>query len=176
MPEPRVPGGRGEVLELPCGETKPVYELDMGLREFDCGCGEIHAVVVDVHPLSRFVPESLADVLRDAIETSSGAAFSMTHLMGVVLEEFPEEIVAADVSDDGEVGYAMVWATDFDSRRLHGIVVDLVVELMDHAVSHADDESAVGEFESQLREFDVEAFVEAYRRDRAFASEHDSPA
>jgi hypothetical protein len=176
MAEPRVPGGRGEVLELPCGEDKPVYDLDMGLREFECDCGATHAAVVDVHPLSRFVPESLADVLRGAIETSSGAAFSMTHLMGVVLEEFPEKVVAADVSDDGEVGYAMVWVTDFDSRRLHAVVVELVVELMEHAISHADDESAISNFEDQMHEFDVDAFVEAYRRDREFASEHDSPA
>ncbi|MDZ7746258.1 MAG: DUF5815 family protein [Halobacteriales archaeon] len=176
MAEPRVPGGRGEVLDLPCGEQISVYDLDMGLREFECDCGKTHAVVVDVHPLSRFVPESLADVLRGAIETSSGVTFSMTHLMGVVLEEFPENVVAADVSDDGEVGYAMVWVTDFDSRRLHAVVVELIVELMEHAVSHAEDESAVSNFEAQMHEFDVDAFVEAYRRDREFASEHDSPA
>ena len=174
MAEPRVPGGRGEVLELPCGEEKPVYQLDMGMRGFDCDCGERHAVVVDVHPLSRFVPEFLVDTLRAAVDTTTEGEFSTTHLMGVVLEEFPERVVSADVSDDGEVGYAMVWATEFDSRRLHETAVELLVELMEHAVSHADDESTVSEFEEQMLEFDVTAFVEQYRRERNFQSEHDS--
>lgn len=66
MAEPRVPGGRGEELDLPCGERKRVYELDMGLREFACDCGETHAVVVDVHPLSRFVPEFLVETNRES--------------------------------------------------------------------------------------------------------------
>ncbi|MFC7175816.1 DUF5815 family protein [Halosegnis marinus] len=176
MAEPRVPGGRGEVLDLPCGEEKRVYDLDMGLREFGCDCGEDHAVVVDVHPLSRFVPEFLVDTLRATVETTGEREFSMTHLMGIVLEEFPEAVVSADVSDDGEVGYAMVWVTDFDSRRLHEIAVELLVELMEHAVSHAEDDGAVSEFEEQMLQFDVAEFVEQYRRERDFASEHDTPA
>jgi len=36
----------------------------------------------------------------------------------------------------------MAWVTEFDSRRLHEIVVGFVVELMEHAVSHADDDEA----------------------------------
>ncbi|MFB6118654.1 DUF5815 family protein [Halosegnis sp.] len=176
MPEPRVPGGRGELLELPCGEQKAVYDIDMGMRGFDCDCGARHAVVVDVHPLSRFVPEFLVDTLRTVVDTTTEGAFSMTHLMGIVLEEFPDSVVAADVSDDGEVGYAVIWVTDFDSRRLHEVAVELLVELMDHAMSHADDDTAVSEFESQLLEFDIEAFVEQYRQERNFQSEHDSPA
>ena len=176
MAEPRVPGGRGEKLDLPCGETKAVGDLDMGMREFTCDCGERHAVVVDVHPLSRFVPEFLVETLRATVDTADDSPeFSTTHLMGIVLEEFPQQVVGADVSDDGHVGYAMVWVSDFDSRRLHEIAVELVVELMEHAISHAEDESATSEFEEQMLEFDVSAFVEEYRRERDFQSEHDSP-
>jgi hypothetical protein len=64
--------------------------------------------------------------------------------------------------------------TEFDARRLHEIVVELVVELMEHAVSHAEDESAVAEFEEQMLEFDVAEFVDAYREQREFESEHDT--
>jgi hypothetical protein len=92
----------------------------------------------------------------------------------MVQEEFPEQVAVADVSEDGEVGYALVWMTDFDSRRLHEVVVELVVELMDHAVSHADDDYAEDSFAQELQQFDVEAFVEQYRRQRNFDSEHDS--
>ncbi|WP_129113150.1 DUF5815 family protein [Halegenticoccus tardaugens] len=168
MAEPGVPGGRGEELELPCGETKRVRELDMGMREFDCSCGETHAVVTDVHPPDRFLPEFLVAVLREAIETTSEEMpeFGTPHLMGIVLEEFPQQVASADVTDDQELGYALVWVTDFDSRRLHEIIVELVVELMEHAVSHADDDAAVTEFEAQMLEFDVPAFVEQYRAER----------
>jgi hypothetical protein len=168
MPEPRVPGGPGADLELPCGETKSLRDLDMGMREFECACGNAHAVVMDVHPPDRFVPEFLVDVLREAIETSSEEMpeFGTPHLMGIVLEEFPEQVVSEDASEDQDVGYSMVWVSDFDSRRLHEIVVELVVELMEHAVSHAEDQSAMQEFESQMHEFDVGAFVEQYRAER----------
>jgi len=175
-PEPRVPGGRGARLSLPCGATVDVHEIDMGMREFACECGERHAVVVDVHPLSRFVPEFLVEVLRETIETTDAPEFSTTHLMGVVREEFPERVVGEDVSDDGHVGYAMVWVSAFDARRLHEVAVELLVELMDHAVSHASDDGSVSEFEEQLLRFDVEAFVDQYRREREFDSEHDEPA
>lgn len=175
MAEPRVPGGRGAVLSLPCGEQQPVYALDMGMRGLDCDCGERHAVVVDVHPLSRFVPEFLVDTLRATVDTTTEGEFSMAHLMGIVLEEFPDSVVSADVSDDGEVGYAMVWVTDFDSRRLHEVAVELLVELMEHAISHAEDDDAVSAFEEKMLEFDVGAFVDEYRRERNFTSEHDSP-
>jgi hypothetical protein len=83
-----------------------------------------------------------------------------------VLEEFPESVVSADVSDDGDVGAGIVWVTDFDARRLHEIVVELVVELMEHAVSHADDDAAVSAFERRMLEFDVAEFVEDYRAER----------
>jgi hypothetical protein len=45
---------------------------------------------------------------------------------------------------------------------------------MDHAASHGDDDTA-GEFEAQVREFDVETFVEQYRDAREFESELDTP-
>lgn len=178
MAQPRVPGGGSETLSLPCGEEISARELDMGLRELDCSCGDTHAVVMDVHPPERFLPEFLVSVLREAVETTSEEMpeFDTPHVLGIVLEEFPDSVAFADVTDDQDIGYAMVWVTDFDSRRLHAVVVELVVELMEHAISHADDESAISNFEDQMHEFDVDAFVEAYRRDREFASEHDSPA
>jgi hypothetical protein len=175
MATPRVPGDEAGDLDLPCGETVAVGDLDMGLREFTCDCGATHAVVVDVHPLSRFVPEFLADVLRETIETDDEfEEFTTAHLMGVVIEEFPDRVTSEDVSEDGSVGYSLVWITDFDARRLHEVVVELVVELMDHAVSHADDDAAIAEFEQWLDQFDVEEFVSEYRAERDFDSEHDS--
>ena len=175
MAEPRVPGSEGADIELPCGETVAVHDLDMGLREYACDCGASHAVVMDVHPMGRFVPEFLADVLRETIDTADEFdEFTTAHLMGVVMEEVPEDVVSEDVSDDGSVGYSLLWLTDFDSRRLHEIVVELVVELMDHAVSHADDETAASEFEQWLHEFDVEAFVDQYREERNLESEYDT--
>ncbi|MFB6164316.1 MAG: DUF5815 family protein [Haloarculaceae archaeon] len=175
MPEPRVPGGDDATLELSCGETVSAYDLDMGTREFDCDCGATHAVVVDAHPLSRFVPESLADVLRATVEPADDFdSFSTAHVMGMVMEEFPEAVATADVAEDGRVGYALVWVTDFDSRRLHEVVVELLVELMEHAMSHAGDDGAMAEFEARMLEFDVGEFVEQYRKERDFESEHDT--
>jgi hypothetical protein len=177
MPTPRVPGADdgAEEIELPCGETIDPTDLDMGLRGIDCACGDRHAVVVDAHPVSRFVPESIVEVLRESIETDDDfPEFGVPHVMGMVAEEFPDRIAAADVSEDGRVGYAMVWLADFDSRRLHEIVVELLVELMDHAVGHGDEEREA-EFERQLSEFDVGTFVETYRRERSFDSEFDTP-
>lgn len=168
MAQPRVPGGGGEALELPCGETKSLHSLDLGMREFGCSCGEDHAVVMDVHPPDRFLPEFLVDVLREAVETTSEEMpeFDTPHLLGIVLEEFPDRVVSEDVSDDGDIGAGIVWVTDFDSRRLHEIIVELVVELMEHAVSHADDDGAISEFEAQMMDFDVAAFVAEYRAQR----------
>lgn len=169
MADPRVPGDATDALELPCGNRVDPHAIDLGMREYRCSCGEAHAVVTDVHPPARFVPESLVDVLRETIEPADEFdAFGTPHVMGLVLEEFPERVVVHDASDDGAVGYAALWITDFDSRRLHEIVVELLVELMDHAISHADDESAVADFDSQLQQFDVAAFVEEYREVRDF--------
>jgi hypothetical protein len=173
MSEPRVPGDRGAELELPCGRSRRVRSIDLGMREFDCPCGATHATVMDVHPPERFLPEFLVEVLREAIETTSDEMpeFGTPHLMGIVTEEFPEAVVSADVSDDGEVGCGIVWATDFDARRLHEVVVELVVELMEHAVSHAEDESTMAEFEAQMLDFDVSAFVDQYRAERDLSEE-----
>ena len=177
MSEPRVPGSDApsSALEFTCGERVDVRDLDMGVREFECACGGTHAVVQDVHPPSRFFPESLVAVLQETIEPEDDFdEFGTIHVMGVVLEEFPEEVAVKDVSEDGSVGYSMVWATEFDARRLHEVVVELVVELMEHAISHADDQNAIQEFEQQMLEFDVAAFVEAYRAQRDFTDEHDT--
>ncbi|MFW5964332.1 MAG: DUF5815 family protein [Natronomonas sp.] len=175
MAEPRVPGDDPGTLELACGETVHARDIDMGMRDIRCDCGEHHAVVVDVHPVSRFVPESIADVLRKTIETADEfPEFGIAHVMGIVLEEFPDEVAVADVSEDGSVGYALVWVSDFDSRRLHETVVELLVELMEHAASHGDSDTA-STFEEQMLEFDIEAFVEQYREQRDFESEADTP-
>jgi hypothetical protein len=175
MGEPRVPGGRERELELPCGERVDLHALDMGLREYACGCGADHAVVMDMHPLSRFVPEDLVETLDATVETTDGDSFGTMHLMGMVMEEFPEQTVSADASEDGDVGFALVWMTDFDARRLHEVVVELVVELMEHAISHAENDAARAEFEQHMAEFDVEAFVDQYRTQRDFEDERDSP-
>jgi hypothetical protein len=174
MAEPRVPGGNSSTLELPCGQRVDVQELHMGMRDYRCDCGEDHAVVMDVHPLSRWVPEATVETLRAAIDTADDfGEFGTPHLLGMVTEEFPDSVVSADVSDDGSVGYALVWMTDFDARRLHEVVVELIVELMEHAVSHASDDSAVSEFEEQMFDFDVEEFVRLYREQRDFEDEFD---
>ncbi len=168
MAHPRVPGRGDETVELPCGESVALGEFDLGMREFDCDCGETHGVVMDVHPPDRFLPEFLVSVLQEAIETTSEEMpeFGTPHLLGVVLEEFPSLVVAHDASDDQSVGFSMLWVTDFDSRTLHEHIVELVIELMEHAVSHADDTSTLTEFEQQMHQFDVSAFVEQYREQR----------
>lgn len=168
MAEPRVPGSRETSFALPCGESIDVRDLDMGMREFECSCGDRHAIVTDVHPPGRFLPESLVGVLREAIDTENGDRLDTMHLMGMVAEEFPEEIAAKDVSENGSVGYALVWIAEFDSYRLHEVVVELVIELMEHAVSHAEDDEAISVFEAQMLEFDVSEFVEQYRHERDF--------
>lgn len=175
MAEPGVPGGSSGQLDLPCGETIHAHDLDLGVREFACDCGDTHAVVTDSHPLGRFVPEFMVEVLREVVETDDEfETFGTAHVLGMVTEEFPDRVESADVSDDGQVGYALVWVADFDARRLHEIVVELLVELMEHAISHAEDDSALSEFEQQMQEFDVAAFVEEYRKEREFESEHDT--
>ncbi|WP_254535383.1 DUF5815 family protein [Halomarina litorea] len=175
MAEPRVPGGSPRELSLPCGRTVDLHDLDMGMRDYECPCGERHAVVMDMHPLSRWVPEDLVAVLREAVDTTTESEFDTMHVMGMVLEEFPEQVVSVDASEDGHVGFALVWAADFDSRRLHEVVVELLVELMEHAVSHASDDGAMTEFEEQMLQFDVREFVDQYRDQRDFADEFDRP-
>ncbi|MFC6733489.1 MULTISPECIES: DUF5815 family protein [unclassified Haladaptatus] len=175
MSEPRVPGSRDASLTLACGESVDVRQFDMGMREFTCDCGEVHAIVMDVHPLGRFVPEFLEAVLQETIDTASGAEFGTLHMMGIVKEEFPKKVVSKDVSNDGQLGCSMLWVSHFDDRRLHEIVVELIIELMEHAVSHAEDDSAMSEFEEQMLSFDVAEFVEEYRSQRDFHSATDQP-
>ena len=175
MTQPRVPGGTDETLELACGESVRVHDLDMGMREYDCACGKTHAVVMDVHPLSRFFPEFLEEVLAETVETDDGGRLGIQHLMGIVIEEFPEKVASADVSENPDIGYVMAWMTDFDARRLHEIIVELVVELMEHAISHADDEGAMTDFEEAMLSFDVSEFVQEYRAQRDFTGPHDRP-
>jgi len=175
MADPGVPGGRGATLSLHCGETVAASDLDLGLREFECACGDTHAVVVDAHPLGRFLPESIVEVLRETVDTADDYdELTTAHVMGMVREEYPDRLASADVSDDGDVGYALVWVADFDARRLHEVVVELVVELMEHAISHADDGDAMAAFEAEMLDFDVAAFVDEYRQARDFETEHDS--
>lgn len=170
MAEPRVPGRR-EPFTLPCEEVVHPHALDLGMREFGCDCGGTHAVVMDVHPPERFLPSFLVDTLQESVEVvDEFGQFGTPHLMGLVLEEFPDEIVSHDASDDGHVGYAVVWVTEFDSRRLHEVIVELVVEFMEHAVSHTSD-SALGEFEDAMVAFDVAEFVEQYRRERDLSAD-----
>jgi hypothetical protein len=175
MTEPRVPGGRGAAIDLPCGETVSPGTFDLGMREYDCACGASHAVVMDIHPLARFVPEFFVDTLRETIETDDEfEEFTTAHALAMVREEFPDQVVSVDRSDDGHVGYALLWVADFDSRRLHEVVVELLVELVEHAVSHADDDATLREFETHLQEFDVAAVVDAYREEREFEDEYDT--
>lgn len=172
MAEPHVPGNRRSVLRLACGETVDPRDLDLGLREWRCSCGATHAVVMDVHPPERFLPSFLVETLQGAVDVAdSFGEFGTPHLMGLVLEEFPEEVAVADVSDDGTVGNALVWMTDFDARRLHEIIVELVIELMEHAVSHAEDESALSTFEESMQSFDIPTFVEDYRATRELSAD-----
>ena len=168
MTKPRIPGEASEQLELPCGETVAISEIDLGMREVVCDSGETHAVVMDVHPPDRFLPETLVSVLQEVVETTSEEMpeFGTPHLLGMVMEEYPEKVVSHDASENQDVGFALLWITEFDSWRLHEIIVELVIELMEHAISHADDTSALTEFESKMHEFDVETFVEEYRAER----------
>lgn len=167
MEEPHVPGVAEDRLELPCGRVTPLDRFDMGMREFACECGETHAVVMDVHPLGRWIPEDVSGVLAETIEPSDEYdAFGTIHLMGMVLEEYPDRVAVHDASENPSVGWALLWVTEFDARALHGLVVELLIELMDHAVGHVTDEAVRTEFESQMGEFNVDAFVNQYRDSR----------
>lgn len=178
--EPGVPGASATGFELPCGTTvDAAQDLDMGMREYACSCGDRHAVVMDVHPPTRFLPEATVTVLQETVEAADEdrvGEFGTTHLLGMVREELPDDVASVDVSETGAVGYGLVWVTAMDARSLHETIVELVVELMEHAVSHGTDESAVAEFEDQMASFDVEEFVDRYRRAREFEDEHDTPA
>jgi len=163
----------GDGVELPCGERVPADAFDLGMREYDCSCGAAHAVVTDAHPPERFLPGVVVETLREAVETTSEEMpeFGTPHLLGLVVEEFPGEVAVAEVTEDPDLGYALLWVSEFDSRTLHEAVVELVVEVMEHAVSHAEDDDAVREFESSMLEFDVSEFVERYRAERDLSAD-----
>ncbi len=169
MSTPRVPDGPTDDLTLPCGHAIGIDNLDMGMREFSCPCGDDHAVVMDIHPLSRWVPEEVASVLRETIVPDDEYdEFGTIHLMAIVREEFPERVVDYDASEDPTVGYALCWVSDHSARRLHEIIVELLIELMDHAVSHAEDDAVKTTFSDQLASFNVASFVTLYRDQRDF--------
>ena len=181
MTEPRVPGADSgadvDAFELPCGEAVTASDFDLGMREYACDCGATHAVVMDMHPPSRWLPESIVEVLQASVKPSEEDEwdeFQTPHIMGAVMEELPEDVVAHDASGNGDVGYALLWVADMDARALHEVVVQLLVELMDHAVSHAENEDMAAEFEAQMLDFDVSAFVDEYRDQRDFEDEYDT--
>ncbi|MFB6110332.1 MAG: DUF5815 family protein [Halodesulfurarchaeum sp.] len=176
--QPGVPSDESDaVIELPCGERKAVADLDLGMREFDCPCGGTHAVVLDPHPPTRFLPESVTESLAGTVETTGTDAeeFGMASLMGLVMETHPDRIAAHDAAEDGTTGFAIAWIADFDARRLHEIVVEAVIDLMAEAVSEAGDDSAVAAFTEHRSAFDVDEFVAEYRSVRNFDDEFDEP-
>ncbi len=176
MGEPHVPADGNERPRLSCGQPVPVETLDLGMREYDCPCGESHAVVMDVHPISRWVPEDVESILVAAIDADDEyGTFSTIHVMGMVLEEYPEKVTALDVSENDSLGSVLVWMTAFDARRLHEVIVELLVELMDHAMSHASEEDDREAFREQLSSFDVTEFVDSYRAQRDFDGAADRP-
>ncbi len=166
MGTPHVPGSQPDVVELPCGERTAPETFDLGMRDLECSCGDRHAVVMDVHPPTRFFPSDVVEVLESTIEPVEGGTFGTHHLMGMVLEEFPNTVVGADVSENGQLGAGYLWVCGFDSRRLHEVVVELVLEVMDHAMTHSTDESAQASFADRLSDFEVDTFVERYRAER----------
>ena len=160
-------------VDLPCGERAHRKDFDLGMREYACSCGDTHAVVMDMHPPARFFPESIVEVLKETVEPAESdefEEFGTPHLMGAVMEQLPEEVTAVEAANDGSVGYALLWVTEMDARGLHEVVVELTVELMDHAVSHAGD-AAAAQFEDQMADFDVAEFVAAYRDAREWDDE-----
>ncbi len=169
--EPGVPGTADTQIELPCGTTVSVEHFDMGMREYACACGQQHAVVMDVHPLSRWVPEAVEAVIVETIEpVDEYDRFETIHLMGIVLETYPDDVAVHDTSRDPSRGWALQWVTAWDATELHRRIVTLLVELMEHAVSHTDDDAIADEFATQLAAFDIDAFVQAYREGRDLSS------
>ncbi|PSP19854.1 hypothetical protein BRC62_01260 [Halobacteriales archaeon QH_10_67_13] len=149
---------RSSRIELPCGQRVDPHRFDLGAAEYACPCGDAHAVVTDADSLDRFVPPEVVNALRATVEPADELEnFATPHVLAMVQEESPDRIASADLADAGQVGYARLWVADFSDRRLH----EVLVELMDHALSHADDEAA-DRFERQLATF-AAAFVDAYR-------------
>ena len=169
MAGPRIPDRPDHTMTLPCGRDLAIDELDLGMRELACRCGARHAVVMDVHPLSRWIPESVVEVLVATIGTDDEYdEFGTMHVMAIVREEFPDRVAVHDASANPAVGFALCWVCDVPAKRLHEIIVELLVDLMDHAVSHAADPSMKEQFAGQLDAFDLETFVTRYRDERDF--------
>lgn len=178
-PQPGVPDEpEGGAIELPCGETITADQLDLGMREFDCDCGATHAVVMDPHPPTRFLPAEVAEDLAATVtaEGTETEEFGTVALMGLVMDAVPEQIVTYDAAEDGTTGFAVAWIADVDARGLHEIVVETVLSIMAEAVSEAGDDDAEAAFVEHRAEFDVEGFVDEYRDVRDFEDEFDEPA
>lgn len=79
--------------------------------------------------------------LRDSLEPPCGEQVHPRHLDRGMrsYDRFCGHTHAADCVEDGQVGYALVWVSEFDPRHPHEVAVELLVELMDRAVGHADD-------------------------------------
>ena len=178
MAQPGVPSDTSDsTIELACGETIRSSDLDLGMREFRCDCGATHAVVMDPHPPTRFLPESVTEVLAEtlAAKGTETEEFGTIPLMGLVMDAHPEDLVAHDATEDGATGFAVAWISMFDSRALHETVVETVLGVMADAVTEVGDESATAAFTDHRAEFDVEEFVTEYREVRDFDDEFDEP-
>lgn len=150
-------------IKLPCGGQVDARQFDLSTQTMCCSCGDVHAVVTSAETLDRFVPEAVVDALRATVEPADTAEpFGVTHVLAKLHEEHPDRISSADLSEIGEVGYARLWVTRFDGRRLHEHVVEALIELMSHAMGQADNETAAA-FDQQLAAFDAAAFVDTYR-------------
>ncbi len=125
------------------------------MREFACDCGQTHGVVLDPHPLARFVPEFLTEVLHETIETTTTTMSSGRPTSWASSSRSSPRPSSPRTCPRTAKSARAGWVTDFDSRRLHEIVVELLVELMEHAVSHAEDDDVVSEFEAKMLQFDV---------------------
>ncbi|MFB6162907.1 MAG: DUF5815 family protein [Halococcoides sp.] len=176
MPVPGVPTDDDPELELPCGETVDAREFDLNTSEIDCECGEAHGVVLDTDPLTRFVPDQMARILEETVKPrETDHTFGTLHAMGMLADEVPQTVASADVSENGDLGFNYVWVSDFTAREVHVLLVQLLVDLMDHAVDEVGDDSIKSQFTEQLEGLDVEEFVDQYRTERSFEGPEDSP-
>lgn len=127
------------------------------------------------HPPTRFLPKALIETLRATTETAdSFEEFGMAHLIGLLIETEPELVTTIDASEHGNVGFALAWITTVDARTLHERIVARVLDVMEHAMEHADDDKAQTEFEAERKQFDIETFVTEYRQQREFKGPSDT--
>ena len=61
------------LILLPCGTSIDSHRIDLGMRELKCECGKTHAIVTDINPLTRFLPEFLVVSLEELIEVRDSA-------------------------------------------------------------------------------------------------------